>query len=405
MKLGRALALTAAISASGGAATFIVAAAQGMPSDELAHIALLLLPALGATVAAVGLALPLLSSASIRWRLGAIAVAGALVALGNLFVLSQLMFVSSHDAQVLTIVIVYSLGAGIGAAVAVARGSETAVARLAATARSIGSGNLDARVGTLGAGAELEDLGRALDDMAARLEQAMARERAAEGMRRDLITAVSHDLRTPLTSLLAMFEAIDEGVVEDVPTLKRYLHEMRSSIDALVDLVNDLFEFVQVDADTIQSSSDSARLEDIVGSALAACEMQAHQAGVDVNLRLDGVMGEACSPRLVRVVQNLLQNAIRHTPPDGTVTIQARRTQEALELAVEDTGEGIPSYQLDRVFEPFFKGDEARSSGGSGLGLALAKRIVEALGGTIEVESEPASGSRFAVSVPTPRRG
>jgi signal transduction histidine kinase len=386
MKAWRALALTAAISAS----------------DELVHVALLLLPALGATLAAVGLALPLLARATVRARLGAIAVTGALVALGNLFVLSRLMFVSSHDSQVLTIVIVYSLGAGIGAAVAMARGSEAAVARLASTARSIGSGDLSARVGTLDAGAELDDLARALDEMAARLQETTVRERAAEGMRRDLITAVSHDLRTPLASLRAMVEAIDEGVVEDLPSLKRYLREMRASIDALVELVNDLFEFVQIDTDTIRSSSERARLEDIVGSALAACAMQAHQAGVDVNLRLDGVVGEGCSPRLMRVVQNLLQNAIRHTPPDGTVTIEARRSGEALELVVADTGEGIPSQHLDRIFEPFFKGDEARSSSGSGLGLALAKRIVEAMGGRIEVESEPARGARFAVVVPVP---
>src|SRR5205823_4236060 len=119
---------------------------------------------------------------------------------------------------------------------------------------------------------------------------------------------------------------------------------------------------------------------------------------------LESDLGEAgdatCSPRLVRVLQTLLVNAVRHTPADGTVRVEARRSRDALQLSVQDTGEGIPPADLARVFEPFFRADAARSGGGAGLGLALAKRIVEALGGRIDVQSEPSTGSRFAVSLP-----
>jgi two-component system sensor histidine kinase BaeS len=143
-----------------------------------------------------------------------------------------------------------------------------------------------------------------------------------------------------------------------------------------------------------------ARLEDVIRSALEACEVQAEAKGLVVERRLDGAGEAPCSPRLVRVLQNLLQNAIRHTAADGTVLIEARRRPDALEIAVRDTGEGIPPEALDRVFEPFWRADAARSTPGSGLGLALAKRIVEALGGSITVESAPARGSRFAVVLP-----
>jgi signal transduction histidine kinase len=107
-----------------------------------------------------------------------------------------------------------------------------------------------------------------------------------------------------------------------------------------------------------------------------------------------------CSRRLVRVLQNLLQNAIRHTPADGSVRIEVHRVPSGLEVVVEDSGDGIPPEHLDRVFEPFWRADAARSSEGSGLGLALAKRITEALGGSIAVQSGPSHGARFAVLVP-----
>jgi signal transduction histidine kinase len=100
------------------------------------------------------------------------------------------------------------------------------------------------------------------------------------------------------------------------------------------------------------------------------------------------------------VIQNLLVNAVRHTPADGTVRVEARRDADLLEVAVADTGEGIAPQDLSRVFEPFFRGDPARKGAGAGLGLALAKRIVEALGGEISAVSEPSRGSRFALRVP-----
>jgi signal transduction histidine kinase len=174
-------------------------------------------------------------------------------------------------------------------------------------------------------------------------------------------------------------------------------------MESLVMLVDDLFELVQLDAGAIEAETERARLEDVVRSAVAAVDAQAADKGLQLETRLDGAEAALTSPRLTRVVQNLLQNAIRHTPADGTVRVEARRGREGLELVVEDTGEGIDAAALERVFEPFWRGDAARTGEGSGLGLALAKRIVEALGGSIKVESAPARGSRFAVLLPESR--
>ncbi len=230
--------------------------------------------------------------------------------------------------------------------------------------------------------------------------EAATRERAIERQRRDLITAASHDLRTPLASVRAMTEAIDEGVVEDPPTLRRYINEMRAAVDSLVSLVDDLFELAQVDAGAIEVETRRATIAEVVQTALAACDGQAHEKGLTIEARIADAAESPCSPRLTRVVQNLLQNAISHTPADGTVWVEARRRPGSVRLTVEDSGAGIPSDSADRVFEPFWRGDSARSGDGAGLGLALAKRIVESLGGRIEVDPESAGGARFAVELP-----
>lgn len=388
------------MAAVGAAGTIAVGAVAGMGGDELTHLGLLLLPAAAVTVVAAVLAGPLLARASFRQRLVAVALVAAVASLANLGVLAALMFVDPHDAALMGSLLVYSLGAGVAAALVASRAQSSAVDRLARAAARLAGGDLDARIGPLGAGPELDALARTLDEMAERVQRSMAAQRAADRTRRDLITAVSHDLRTPLAGLRALAEAIEDGVVDDPPTLRRYMADLRAQVATLSELVDDLFELVQVEEGALLREPSRSRLEDVIASAVDACRAQAAAKGLVVERRLDGAGTAVCSPRVGRVLQNLLQNAIRHTPTDGTVRIEARRRDDSVEVVVSDTGEGIPAEALDRVFDPFWRGDPSRSVPGSGLGLALAKRIVEALGGNIRVESSKTAGSRFAVVLP-----
>jgi signal transduction histidine kinase len=205
----------------GAGGALLVAAALGMNASELAHLAGLLAPAVVVTVAAATLASSLLRRTSLRQRYLAIAAVGTLVALANLFALTQAMFVSARAATVLAVVLTYASAAGLAAAHSSARSSVAALDRATGTARIIGDGDLAARVGPLEAGPELDRLAATIDQMAARLEAVRDQEQRVEQTRRDLVTAVSHDLRTPLANLRVMVEAIDEQVVTDPPTLRR----------------------------------------------------------------------------------------------------------------------------------------------------------------------------------------
>jgi signal transduction histidine kinase len=394
--------LTGAIALAGAMASLGIGALAGIPGHELGHLALLLLPAVVLSAATGALVAPFLMRSRLRSRLVALALVATLVGLANLAVIAWLMFLSAHEAAQVALLLVYSTAAGIGVALAAARTSVAAVDRLAATARRLADGDLDARAGQLNAGPELDIVASGLDEMAAGLSASLERHRAAEEQRRDLITAVSHDLRTPLAGLRAMVEAIDERVVADPPTVRRYATEMRGAVDSLVALVDDLFELVQLDAGALVAEPERARLDEVVRSAVAACDAQAIEKGLELETKLNGAAAAPCSPRVTRVIQNLLQNAIRHTPADGTVRVEAHRLRDQLEVVVEDSGEGIEPAALERIFDPFWRGDAARAGPGSGLGLALAKRIVEALGGSIAVESEPAGGSRFEILLPHP---
>lgn len=392
-------AVVALAALAGAATTMLVARGTGMAGSEVLHLARLLVPAIVATVVATVLAAPLLRRAGARTRFVAVALLAVGVGLANLAVLSGLMLVK-HDALLVAALVAYSGAAGVGAALALSRSFGAGVERLAAGAARLAAGELDARIGRVEGGAELERLAATLDDMAERVQRTIAAEQRATVVRNDLITAVSHDLRTPLAGLRAMVEAIDDRVVDDPETFRRYAAEIRRSVTALGTLVDDLFELVQLDADRVRAETRRTTLDDVVDAALAACAASAVEKRVRLETHLDGTVDVLVSPHLKRAVQNLLQNAIRHTPADGTIRIEGRRVSDAVELAVEDSGEGIPREAIDRVFEPFWRGDASRSDEGAGLGLALAKRIVEAAGGDLTVRSEAGAGARFALVVP-----
>jgi signal transduction histidine kinase len=208
-----------------------------------------------------------------------------------------------------------------------------------------------------------------------------------EEARRQLVAAASHDLRTPLASLRLLVESIDDGIVEG-ETRDRYLREIRTHVGVLSDLVDDLFELSRIEAGDISWTMRQVELGDLIGDTVAAMRAPAQERGVHIAAELpDGaVLAEANAEKVQRVLFNLIQNAIRHTPADGSVTVRARREGGGVEVEVADDGEGIPSGDDERVFEAFYRGDAARGEEGAGLGLAISRAIVEAHGGKIWLE-------------------
>jgi signal transduction histidine kinase len=225
---------------------------------------------------------------------------------------------------------------------------------------------------------------------------------AAETARRDLVAAVSHDLRTPLTSLRLLSEAIEDDLV-DSETRARYVEQMSVHIRSLSSLIEDLFELSRLEAGDIHWSLARVRIGELVEETVEAMRAQADARRVEVRAAVPGDLApaQANPERLQRVLFNLIQNAIRHTPADGSVTVLAESNGRTVEVEVADTGSGLPADERERAFEPFYRGGSgaARSGDGTGLGLTICRAIVEAHGGEIWF-ADAERGARVRFSLP-----
>ncbi len=223
--------------------------------------------------------------------------------------------------------------------------------------------------------------------------------RKIEKARRQLVASVSHDLRTPLASLRLLVESVDDGVATGA-TRDRYLHEMRTHVEVLTTLIDDLFELSRIEAGEISWTMRQVELRELIDDTVAAMRAPAEARGVALAAELPPyeVIARANSEKLQRVLFNLIQNAIRHTPTDGSVTVRARNSGARVEVEVTDDGEGISTDDRARVFDAFYRGDDSRSEEGAGLGLAISRAIVEAHGGRIWLEgAAPGTRVRFTL--------
>jgi signal transduction histidine kinase len=239
--------------------------------------------------------------------------------------------------------------------------------------------------------------------LAVRLSMEERARREVEEARRALVAAASHDLRTPLASLRLLVDAIEDGVATG-ETRDRYLAEIRTHVAVLSDLIDDLFELSRIEAGDISWSLRQVELGELIGETVAAMRAPAEQRGVRLAAELPppGVRAEADAEKVQRVLFNLIQNAIRHTPADGSVTVRARPHGGEVEVEVADDGEGIPPGDGERVFEAFYRGDASRGEDGAGLGLAISRAIVEAHGGRIWLE-DGMPGTRVRFTLPAAR--
>ncbi|MBI4674311.1 MAG: HAMP domain-containing protein [Chloroflexi bacterium] len=322
-----------------------------------------------------------------------------------ILLVSMPMFISTHDAQFLLVLLVFSGLVSLGFGYVMSRSITHGLGRLQRGAQEIARGNLKTRV-QVKSGDEVEQLASAFNHMAEQLEAAATKQKELEQARRDVVAAVSHDLRTPLASLRAMIEALNDGVVSDAATVQRYLKNAQLQAENLSLLVDDLFELSQLDAGVVQWSVEPGSLRDLISDTLETMHVQA----AEKNIQLSGWVDSSVDPvlmnshKLQRVLVNLIQNAIRHTPADGTIFVEARQRDDKRQVQVDviDSGEGIAAEDLARIFEQFYRGDKSRSreTGGAGLGLAIAQRIVQAHHGRIWVNSERGRGSCFSFTLP-----
>jgi len=208
---------------------------------------------------------------------------------------------------------------------------------------------------------------------------------AAEATRRQLVAAVSHDLRTPIASLRLMVEAVDDGIVDE-ETRRRYLATMQTHIHSLSAMIDDLFELSRIEAGDIDWSMRQVELALLVDETVEAMRPEAGAKGVEIDTQLAEELSARADPeKIQRVLFNLIRNAIRHTPADGSVTVRAEAGRGEVEIEIADTGDGNPASEREQVFDVFFRGgaDASRASDGAGLGLAVSRAIVETHGGRI----------------------
>ena len=222
--------------------------------------------------------------------------------------------------------------------------------------------------------------------------------------RKDLIASVSHDLRTPLASMRAMVEAISDGVVSDEKTIQAYCTNISSEVEHLSLLIDDLFELSRLDSGTLELQLQPSSVEEMLSSVLESMMAQTDEHTLTLNnssnIKVDPVMVDP--HKIQRVLYNLAQNAIRHTPSDGTISLEIQDAGSDVQIDVAHSGPGIAQEDKDQVFDRFYRGEKSRSRefGGAGLGLAIAKGIREAHGGRIWVESELGQGANFRFTLP-----
>lgn len=267
------------------------------------------------------------------------------------------------------------------------------VKALTIAARKLGQGDLSQRVQSNEKG-ELGELAQAFNSMAENLER-------SEKLRRNMIADIAHELRTPLSNLRGYLEAIRDGVVKPNPEVICSLDEEANLLSRLVD---DLQQLSLAEAGELELNYQPENVNELVKKTIALRQVHAVAKGIFLSFDLPEELPPVNidSQRISQVLLNLLDNAIAHTPQGGKITIAARKLDNRLEISVEDTGEGIPADDLPFVFERFYRVDKSRTraTGGAGLGLAIAKSLVEAHGGKIQVQSEKGRGSRFSFTIP-----
>ena len=342
-------------------------------------------------------------SPTLRWTLlGGYALASILTFF-NVWFSAQMMFASEHDLLLAIVLLVFAGGMAMVMGYFLSSTITERIHLLKGAAGKLASGDLQTRVPVNGRD-EVAALAVTFNQMAEQLQAADQKQRELDTMRRDLIAWVSHDLQTPLTSMRAILEAVSDGVVDDPETVKRYLNTAQRDVKNLSALIDDLFQMAQLDAGGFPLHRAESSLGDLVSDTLESFTELAKQGEVTLEGNVDSDVDPVTmdTQAIGRVLNNLIGNALRHTPQRGRVSVWVRRTGQGVEVTVSDTGEGIRSEDIPHIFERFYRGEKSRNrgTGGAGLGLAIARGIVRAHGGDIWVKSQIGKGTQFSFNIP-----
>jgi signal transduction histidine kinase len=355
-----------------------------------AVIGIALVVALSTLAAGLAVAFALRLLPTVRLQLAGLALVSVVVPLGAVFLSGWVMFHMGDDVKILA-VSTASATAALGAALLIAHSISRRIDRLRATSAQLAGGDLTSRAAEEGP-AELAELARAFNEMAANLARLF-------DARRELVAWASHDLRAPIASMQAMLEALEDELAEPA----HYVPALQQQAQHLALLVDDLFELARIDAGALTLELREAELAGVIETCVRGLEAEARARRVRLEARLDGGARAVCEPAQVeRVLYNLITNALRHTPSDGSVAVFLDPGGEEVQVTVEDTGEGLAPEAQSRMFERFWREDSARTSGrgGAGLGLAIARGLVEAQGGRIWAENRPGGGARVSFTLP-----
>ena len=339
---------------------------------------------------AVGLAVAYLVTLlpTVRLQLAGLAFLAVLLPLGAVLLSGWVMFHMGEDVKILAVTATSALTAVVGGLV-VAGSIVRSIDRVREASVEMTHGDLDARAPD-GGPAEVAELASSFNEMGANLRRLF-------DTRRELVAWASHDLRTPLANMQAMLEALEDGLASP----EEYVPVLREQVRVLSMLVDDLFELARIDAGALTLEMHRLPVAPVVSSSLRSVEAEARGRRV----RLAAEVGEDVTARFApdqveRVLMNLLTNALRHTPEDGAVAVRVEPRRDEVRVAVEDTGSGIDAEARERMFDRFWRGDLSRSQRGAGLGLAIARGLVEAHGGRIWAENREDGGARVCFTLP-----
>ncbi len=346
---------------------------------------------------------------SLRWALLVIMILTVALIFLNVWVTAHLMFISEYDLGVTGLLLIFAGAIALVFGFFVSSAITESIREMGKAAEQVAQGKLETRLEVRG-NDELAEFARTFNWMATNLQEVDEQKRRLDQERRDLIAYASHDLRTPVTSIRAMIEAMIDGVVTDEQTTDRYLHNMELEIAHLTRLIDNLFELAQLDAGHLKLDYQMASLRDLISDTLGSMSVRAHQQGIEltgeVDPRVD--MLYIAPDKVQRILSNLLDNALRYTPPGGQVSLKATLEPKDVKVVVHNSGKGMANLDLSQVFTRFYREEKSRAQSkdghrGAGLGLAITRGFVEAHGGKIWAESDPAQGVTFTFTLPRRR--